>query len=70
MTRFKKELIARNVLLEETVSYLPFEHIECSIVHAESASVYYYDNRIGKYWVHYGRHMHVASVTYEDEELD
>lgn len=69
MTRFKKELIARNVLLEETVPYLPFEHIECSIVHPESASVYYYDNRIGKYWVHYGRHMHVVSVTYEDEDL-
>ena len=79
MTRFKKELITRGVLLEETVPLIVIGNNKISnytkeseltlieVIEAETATVYYYDNRIGKYWVHYGRHMHVVSVTYEED---
>lgn len=59
MTRFKKELIKRNVMLEETLPYLPYGHIEAIVVHADTLIVSRYDNRIGWYYEEYNRKMEI-----------
>lgn len=68
MTRFKKELLKLGVQLEETLPYVPYEHIECIIVHSDRCVVSIYDNRIGWYYKHYGRDMKVDRDKYEGEE--
>lgn len=57
MTRFKKELIKRGVQTEETLPYLPFNNIEAIIVHSDTCVVSTYDNRIGWWFVEYGRNL-------------
>ena len=68
MTRFKQELIKRSITLEETLPYLPYEHIEGIIVHSDTCIVSTYDNRIGWYFKHYGLDMKVDRDRYEGEE--
>ena len=60
MTRFKKELLKRGVELEETLPYMPFGNIEAIVVHSDTCIVSRYDNRIGWYYIQYGRDMKVA----------
>lgn len=67
MTRFKKELIKRNVMIEETLLYLPYGHIEAIVVHSDTLIVSRYDNRIGWYWEQYNRNMEVESAWDEDD---
>ena len=68
MTRFKKELIKRGVQLEETLPYLPFEHIEAINVHSDTCIVSVYDNRIGWMYRQYGRDMKPCRYWDEDGE--
>lgn len=67
MTRFKKELIKRNVMLEETLPYLPYGHVEAIVVHADTLIVSRYDNRIGWYYEEYNRQMVVEYAWDEDD---
>lgn len=68
MTRFKKELIKAGVQLEETLPYMPYEHKETIVVHADTCIVSTYDNRIGWYWEHYDRNLKVDRWNTEDDE--
>lgn len=67
MTRFKRELIKRNVMLEETLPYLPYGHVEAIVVHSDTCIVSIYDNRIGWYFNEYNRNMEVEYSWDEDD---
>ena len=67
MTRFKKELIKRNVMLEETLPYLPYGHVEAITVHSDTCIVSKYDNRVGWYFEEYDRQMNVKYAWDEDD---
>lgn len=67
MTRFKKELIKRNVMLEETLPYMPYGHIEETVVHSDTCVVSIYDNRIGWYFNQYNQHMEIEYYWDEDD---
>ena len=69
MTRFKRELIKRGIQVEETLPFLPYNHIEAIIVHTDMALVSTYDNRIGWCYAYYDRSMK-PKWKYEDEELN
>jgi hypothetical protein len=67
MTRFKKELVKRNVMLEETLPYLPYGNVEAIVVHSDTCTVSIYDNRIGWYFHEYNRNMIVEYQWDEDD---
>lgn len=67
MTRFKKELIKRNVMLEETLPYLPYGNTEAIVVHSDTCVVSTYDNRVGWYFNEYNRNMEVEYSWDEDD---
>ena len=67
MTRFKRELIKRGVMVEEVLPFLPYEHIEAIIVHSDTCIVSTYDNRIGWYFQHYNNKMQVDRDRFESE---
>ncbi len=69
MTRFKKELIKRNVMLEETLPYLPYGEIEAIIVHSDILTVSYYDNRVGWYYHEYNRNMQLE-YCWDADDID
>lgn len=70
MTRFKKELLKRGVILEESVPFMPYEYLDTILVNSEKCYVYYYDMRVGAYKEFYDRSMKVSQIWCEDDDYN
>lgn len=65
MTRFKKEIRKRGAKLEIDYPFLPYNGIDCVIVHSEEASYSYFHYGMGWVRVMYDRALN-ASFKWED----